>query len=66
LEKAIDELPEVYRVVFYLRDIEGLSNEEVSQVLEISVPAAKSRIHRARLYIRDKVSDYFYEWKKIG
>jgi len=66
LEKAVDELPEVYRVVFYLRDIEGLSNEEVSQVLEISVPAAKSRIHRARLYIRDKVSDYFYEWKKIG
>jgi len=66
LEKAVDELPEVYRVVFYLRDIEGLSNEEVSQVLEISVPAEKSRIHRARLYIRDKVSDYFYEWKKIG
>jgi len=66
LEKAVDELPEVYRVVFYLRDIEGLSTEEVSQVLEISVPAAKSRIHRARLYIRDKVSDYFYEWKKIG
>ena len=66
LEKAVDELPEVYRVAFYLRDIEGLSNEEVSQVLEISVPAVKSRIHRARLYIRDKVSDYFYEWKKIG
>lgn len=66
LEKAVDELPEAYRVVFYLRDIEGLSNEEVSQVLEISVPAAKSRIHRSRLYIRDKVSDYFYEWKKIG
>lgn len=66
LEKAVDELPEVYRVVFYLRDIEGLTNEEVSQVLEISVPAVKSRIHRSRLYIRDKVSDYFYEWKKIG
>ena len=66
LEKAVDELPEAYRVVFYLRDIDGLSNEEVSQVLEISVPAAKSRIHRSRLYIRDKVSDYFYEWKKIG
>ena len=66
LEKAVDELPEAYRVVFYLRDIEGLSNEEVSQVLEISVPAAKSRIHRSRLYIRDNVSDYFYEWKKIG
>ncbi|NIP39783.1 MAG: sigma-70 family RNA polymerase sigma factor [Candidatus Dadabacteria bacterium] len=66
LEKAVDELPEVYRVVFYLRDIEGLTNEEVSEVLEITVPAVKSRIHRSRLYIRDKVSDYFYEWKKIG
>ncbi len=66
LEKAVDELPEVYRVVFYLRDIEGLTNEEVADVLDISVPATKSRIHRSRLYIRDKVSDYFYEWKKIG
>lgn len=66
LEKAVDELPEVYRVVFYLRDIEGLTNEEVAEVLDISVPATKSRIHRSRLYIRDKVSDYFYEWKKIG
>lgn len=64
LEKAVDELPEVDRVVFHLRDVEGLTNEEVAEILEISVPAVKSRIHRSRLYMRDKVSDYFYEWKR--
>lgn len=61
IEKAINELPEPYRIVFHLRDIEGLSNEEVAKVLEISVPAVKSRLHRARLFLRDKLSDYFFE-----
>jgi RNA polymerase sigma-70 factor (ECF subfamily) len=64
IERAIDELPEPYRIVFHLRDIEGLSNEEVAKVLEISVPAVKSRLHRARLFLRDKLSDYFFEWGK--
>jgi RNA polymerase sigma-70 factor (ECF subfamily) len=64
IEKAIDELPEPYRVVFHLRDVEGLSNEEVANILELSVPAVKSRHHRARLYLRDKLSDYFWEWRK--
>jgi len=64
IEKAINELPESYRTVFHLRDIEGLSNEEVSEVLEISIPAVKSRLHRARLFLRDKLSDYFHEWRK--
>lgn len=64
LDNAINELPEKYRIVFHLRDVEGLSNEEVSEILELSVPAVKSRTHRARLYLRDRVSDYFYEWKK--
>jgi len=64
IEKAIDELPEPYRIVFHLRDIEGLSNEEVAKVLELSVPAVKSRLHRARLFLRDKLSDYFFEWGK--
>jgi RNA polymerase sigma-70 factor (ECF subfamily) len=62
IEKAIDELPEPYRIVFHLRDIEGLSNEEVAKVLELSVPAVKSRLHRARLFLRDKLSDYFFEF----
>jgi len=64
IEKAINELPESYRTVFHLRDIEGLTNEEVSDVLEISIPAVKSRLHRARLFLRDKLSDYFHEWRK--
>lgn len=64
IEKAVDELPEPYRVVVHLRDIEGLSNEEVSVLLGLSVPALKSRLHRARLYLRDKLSDYFYERSK--
>jgi RNA polymerase sigma-70 factor (ECF subfamily) len=64
IEKSVNELPESYRVVFHLRDVEGLSNEEVSKVLEISVPAVKSRLHRARLFLRDRLSDYFYEWRR--
>jgi RNA polymerase sigma factor, sigma-70 family len=64
IERAVAELPESYRVVFHLRDIEGLSNDEVARVLGLSVSAVKSRLHRARLFLRDKLSDYFYEWSK--
>jgi RNA polymerase sigma-70 factor (ECF subfamily) len=64
IERAIDELPEKYSIVFHLRDIEGLSNEEVGDILGLSISAVKSRIHRARLYLRDSLSDYFCEWKK--
>ena len=64
IEKAVSELPESYRVVFQLRDVEELSNEEVSEILDLTVPAVKSRVHRARLFLRDRLSDYFYEWRK--
>jgi RNA polymerase sigma factor, sigma-70 family len=64
IEKAVNELPVAYRVVFHLRDVEGFSNEEVAKVLGLSVAAVKSRIHRARLFLRDRLSDYFYEWRK--
>jgi len=64
IEKAINELPESYRTVFHLRDIDGLSNEEVADILEVSIPAVKSRLHRARLFLRDKLSDYFHEWRR--
>jgi RNA polymerase sigma-70 factor (ECF subfamily) len=62
IEKAVNQLPESYRVVFHLRDVEGLSNEEVAEILGLSIPAIKSRLHRGRLFLRDKLSDYFYEW----
>jgi RNA polymerase sigma-70 factor (ECF subfamily) len=65
IEKAINELPETYRVVFHLRDVEGLSNEEISNILDLTIPALKSRLHRARLFLRDKLSDYFDEWGKL-
>lgn len=48
----IRELPFEYRAPLVLRDVEGLSNQEVADVLDISLPAAKSRIHRARMQIR--------------
>ena len=65
IDDAVNELPESFRVVFHLKDIEGLSNEEISKVLDISVPAVKSRLHRARLFLRDRLSDYFSEWSMI-
>ena len=59
LSEAIDLLPEEYRTVFLLRGLNGMSNEEVAEVLKISLPAVKSRLHRARLFLRDKLSQYF-------
>jgi RNA polymerase sigma-70 factor (ECF subfamily) len=59
LNGAIDQLPEDFRVVFLLRDVEGLSNAEVAEILDLSVPAVKSRLHRARLFLRKKLAGYF-------
>ncbi len=64
IERAVGELPLAYRVVLHLRDVEGLTNHEVANTLGLSVSAVKSRILRARLFLRDKLSDYFYEWRK--
>ncbi len=58
LQKAVEELPEDYRSVVVLRDLEGLSNEEVSKVLKLSVAAVKSRLHRGRLVLREKLASY--------
>jgi len=52
LEQAIGNLPEDYRVVLVLRDVEELTNEEVADTLGLTVGAVKSRLHRARLFIR--------------
>jgi RNA polymerase sigma-70 factor (ECF subfamily) len=56
LDRALAELPEEYRVVFVLRDVQELSNAEVSDILGLSVPAVKSRLHRGRLFLRDRVA----------
>lgn len=58
LEEAIDQLPPDHRAALVLRDIEGLSTEEACEVLNLSVPALKSRLHRARLFLRKQLADY--------
>jgi len=58
LDQAIQQLPEEYRVVIVLRDIEEYSNEETAKILGLSVAAVKSRLHRARLYVRQKIDKY--------
>jgi len=59
LDKAVNGLAPPYRTVFVLRDVEGLSTEETAQALELSVPAVKSRLLRARLQLRDKLTAFF-------
>jgi RNA polymerase sigma-70 factor (ECF subfamily) len=61
LERAIGELPEALRVVFVLRELEGLSTEEVAHTLELSTDVVKQRLHRARLWLRERLSGYFVE-----
>jgi RNA polymerase sigma-70 factor (ECF subfamily) len=58
-----ENLSEKYRVVFVLSDVEGLSNEETAQILGLTVPAVKSRLHRARLYLREQLTSYLREGK---
>jgi RNA polymerase sigma-70 factor (ECF subfamily) len=58
LERAIDELPPDYRTALVLHDVEGLSNPDIAETLGISLPAVKSRVHRSRLFVRQKLADY--------
>ncbi len=59
MEEGKSLLDEDLRTVFTLRDEEGLSNAEVAEILDLSVAAVKSRLHRARLRLRDRLSRYF-------
>src|SRR6202795_225050 len=59
LTRTIQGLPSGCRTVFVLRDVEGLSTEETAQALELSIPAVKSRLLRARLQLRERLSRFF-------
>jgi RNA polymerase sigma-70 factor (ECF subfamily) len=61
MSDAVESLPPEFRQVFVLRDIEELSNAEVAEILDLSVAAVKSRLHRARLKVRDRLAPYFSE-----
>jgi RNA polymerase sigma-70 factor, ECF subfamily len=57
LDTAIQKLSPDYRVVFLLRDVEGLSTEETAKITQLSVPAVKSRLHRARAFLRKEINE---------
>jgi RNA polymerase sigma-70 factor, ECF subfamily len=61
MNKAVSHLPESLRTVFVLRDIEGMSTREASEMLGISESALKVRLHRARLALRQELSPYLQE-----
>jgi RNA polymerase sigma-70 factor (ECF subfamily) len=62
LTAAIDELPPGYRAVLILYEVEGLSNIEVAETLGLSVSNVKSRLHRARLFLRKRLADVQGGW----
>jgi len=57
LTAAIDKLPADYRTALLLRDVEGLSHLQMAEVLSLSVPTVKTRVHRARLFLRKQLGD---------
>ena len=59
IQGAVDQLPESQRSVFLLRDVDGLSTEETAELLEVSIPTVKTRLHRARLTLREAITRYF-------
>src|SRR5262249_31958216 len=61
IEGAIANLPEIYRDVYVLADVEGLSNPEICTMLNLSLPAVKSRLHRGRMLMRNALAPHFEE-----
>ncbi|HEU4369534.1 MAG TPA: RNA polymerase sigma factor [Methylomirabilota bacterium] len=59
LAEAIDALPADYRTALVLHDVEGASKSDVAEILGIDVSGVKSRVHRARLFVRRRLSEYF-------
>jgi len=66
LRKTVQGLPASFRTVFVLRDVEGLSTEETAEALDLSIPAVKSRLLRARLQLRERLNKYFRKAKGDG
>jgi RNA polymerase sigma-70 factor, ECF subfamily len=61
IERAIADLPEIYRDVYVLADVEDVSNAEIADMLGLSVAAVKSRLHRGRLLMRNALAPHFEE-----
>ena len=63
LERAINGLSKNYSVVIHLKDIEGLTMKEIAEILGISVQAVKSRVHRARLQLKELLENSPIDWR---
>ena len=61
IDVAIQTLPHKYRLVFNLREIEGFNTKETAEILEISTQSVKTRLHRARLFMREEISKQYME-----
>lgn len=61
LDKAIAELPDSYRPVLLLRDVEQLSTQETAKILDLSEDVVRTRLHRARLAVRQKLDAYLFD-----
>jgi RNA polymerase sigma-70 factor (ECF subfamily) len=61
LDESVERLPESLRMAFILRDIERLSTKETAEILDISETAVKTRLHRARLQLRELLTSYYKE-----
>ena len=59
VQKALDGLPQKYREIFILRDVQHLSVAETAKVLSLSTPAVKTQLHRARLQMREQMTPVF-------
>ena len=57
VERAIDGLPDIYRSVLILREVEGMTTEEAASVLDVQVDVIKTRLHRARASLREAIED---------
>lgn len=63
LDQAVRKLPDDYRAVFVLRDIDELSSRETGRILNLTIPAVKSRLHRSRLILRKRLQQFYSEYK---
>jgi RNA polymerase sigma-70 factor (ECF subfamily) len=66
IQGATDRLPDGYREVFLLKDVEGLSYEQIAELTGDSVPAIKSRLHRARLALREAIDRFYNQGDEVG
>jgi len=64
MDEAIEELPPKYKTAFVMKDLQGLSLKQVAKILDMNIATVKTHVRRARLFLRDKLTDYVHEAEK--